>query len=311
MPLDLENLCCPRCRVPLPRLSAWPESGGQCPRCQELFPRVREIVRFVPTDAYVGSFSFEWTRHAQTQLDDMSHHESEQTFRAKMGLTPADVEGRLILDVGCGMGRFADVVSRWGGRVVGIDLSHAVDAAQANIGDRQNVVIFQADCFHLPFTEQSFDLIYSIGVLHHTPDCAKAFRALVPYLKPGGMIAIWVYGHMGLWGHVADVYRQATTRLPPWLLYGMCHVAVPLYYLHRLPAIGCVTRKLFPTSMHEQPAWRVLDTFDWYSPRFQSKHSPEEVKDWFRAAGLTEVSQLDFPVAVRGRLPASGMGDAQ
>ena len=311
MPLDLENLCCPRCRVPLPRLSAWPESGGQCPRCQELFPRVRDIVRFVPTDAYVGSFSFEWTVHAQTQLDDMFHHESEQTFRAKTGLTPTDVEGRLILDVGCGMGRFADVVSRWGGRVVGVDLSRAVDAAQANIGERRNVVIFQADCFRLPFTHGTFDLIYSIGVLHHTPDCAKAFQALIPFLKPGGTIAVWVYGHMGLWGQVADVYRQVTTRLPHRLLYGMCQVADPLFYVHRLPIIGLVTRTLLPTSMHPRPAWRVLDTFDWYSPTFQSKHSPVEVKGWFRAAGLADVRELDVPVAVRGRLPASGARDAQ
>ena len=306
MSLDLDNLCCPRCRVALPRVSAWPAAGIRCPGCQTDFPRIRGVVRFIPADAYAASFSFEWTRHAHTQLDDASNRESESTFRLKTGLGPADVAGRLILDVGCGMGRFADVVSRWGGHIVGIDLSHAVDAAQANIGGRPNVAILQADCFQLPFAPQSFDLIYSLGVLHHTPDCGEAFRALVPFLKPGGTLAIWVYGHMGLWGQIADVYRRVTIRLPRRMLYALCHVAVPLYYLHRLPFIGRFTSKLCPTSMHPRAAWRVLNTFDWYSPTFQSKHSVEEVQGWFWAAGLTDIRAFEFPVAVRGRRPAEG-----
>ena len=80
------------------------------------------------SDTYVGSFSFEWNRHRKTQLDDATSRESEETFREKSGLRPEDIAGRLVLDVGCGMGRFADVVSRWGGRVVGVDLSLAVEA---------------------------------------------------------------------------------------------------------------------------------------------------------------------------------------
>lgn len=50
-------------------------------------------------------------------------------------------------------------------------------------------------------------------------------------------------------------------------------------------------------------AWRVLDTFDWYAPTYQSMHDPEEVRRWFQAAGLIDVRILEAPVAVRGRRP--------
>ena len=129
--LDLsEILICVRCGAALPPEESWESTGTRCADCRTAVPIVRGILRFVTSDAYAASFSFEWNIHSKTQLDSATSRESEETFRAKTGLTPEDVAGRLVLDVGCGMGRFADVVSRWGGRVVGIDLSLAVEAAQ-------------------------------------------------------------------------------------------------------------------------------------------------------------------------------------
>ena len=304
MAFDLSGiLICVHCAEPLPSESSWNPGGTRCTRCGTEVPVIRGIPRFVATDAYTASFSFEWNRHRRTQLDDGTSRESEETFRAKTGLSPEEVAGRIVLDVGCGMGRFADVVSRWGGQVVGVDLSQAVEAAHANLGDRPNVRILQADCLRPPFARDSFDVIYSVGVLHHTPDCAAAFRALVPLLKPGGTLALWVYPHMGAWVHLANLYRRLTTRMPHRLLYALCHIAVPLYYVHRIPVLGAVTQLLLQTSMHPKASWRVLDTFDWYSPRYQSMHDPEEVRGWFQAAGLTDIRVLPTPVAVLGRRP--------
>lgn len=306
MQTDLTGiLVCPQCRASLSDPSRWPEGRCVCPGCRRQFATRRGIPRFVESEAYAGSFGFEWMRHRQTQLDDRTSRESEETFRAKTGLGPDDVRGRLILDVGCGMGRFADVVSRWGGEVVAVDLSLAVEAAAANLAGRENVRCLQADCLRLPLAPGRFDLIYSIGVLHHTPDCAAAFRALVPLLRPGGVIVIWVYPHMERWAETAAAYRRLTTRLPHRLLHALCAAAIPLYYLHRLPLLGRLTRRWLPTSMHPRAAWRVLDTFDWYSPKYQSMHAPDEVRGWFEGAGLTDVRVLEVPVAVRGRRPAT------
>jgi SAM-dependent methyltransferase len=269
-------------------------------------PVLRGIPRFVESDSYTASFSFEWNLHRKTQLDDATSRESEETFREKTGLCPEDVAGRLVLDAGCGMGRFADIVSRWGGKVVGIDLSLAVEAAQANLSGRDNVRILQADLFRLPFRPGSFDIVYSLGVLHHTPDCEKAFRHLVPFVRPGGRLCVWVYGSTGPWVRVTRLYRRVTVRMPRRLLYTLCHLAIPWYHLCRLPRIGPLLWTLLPIRLHPNPAWRLLDTFDWYSPRHQSLHTFPEVYRWFRSEGLVDIRLFDFPVAVAGTRPVKG-----
>jgi SAM-dependent methyltransferase len=307
MGLDLKDvLACPRCSEPLSGLADWPTEGHVCGRCGLRFPVVRGVPRFVESDAYVGSFSFEWNRHRLTQLDSEANRESEQTFREKTGLSPQDVGEKLVLDVGCGMGRFADVVERWGGRVVGIDLSLAVEAAQANLGFRENVRILQADLFHLPFRPGAFDVVYSIGVLHHTPDCEKACREILRFVRPGGRACVWVYGTMGPWERFARLYRRVTVRMPKRLLHAVCHVAIPWYYVCRLPLIGPLLWVLFPTNLHPNPTWRVLDTFDWYSPKYQSLHTFPQVYQWFKSEGFVDITLLDPPVAITGTRPHQG-----
>ncbi|MBI2094229.1 MAG: methyltransferase domain-containing protein, partial [Candidatus Omnitrophica bacterium] len=138
--LEEELWACPSCRALIPSLSSWEASSFLCDQCGLRFPWIDGIPRFVESDSYVKSFSFEWLRHRKTQLDPSSPGESEQTFREKTGLTPEQVEGKLILDAGCGMGRFAQVVSRWGGRVVGMDLSRSVEAASENLSGYKNAL---------------------------------------------------------------------------------------------------------------------------------------------------------------------------
>ncbi len=305
--LDLSSfLICAGCGASLPPLAAWDDTGTRCTGCGTSVPVVRGIPRFVESDAYTTSFSFEWNRHRRTQLDDATSRESEATFRTKTGLRPEDVAGRLVLDVGCGMGRFADVVSRWSGSVVGIDLSLAVEAAQENLGSRENVRILQADLFRLPFRPGSFDIVYSLGVLHHTPNCEQAFRRLVPLVRPGGRLCVWVYGGLGVWSRFANLYRRVTVRMPPRLLHALCQLAIPWYYMCRLPLVGGLLFTLLPISQHPDPDWRVLDTYDWYSPRYQSLHTFPEVYRWFRSEGFTDIALHDFPIAVSGTKPNAG-----
>ena len=294
-------LVCPQCRAALPVLSSWPSGAVACAGCGRVARMEGGIPRFVATDGYTDSFSFEWLRYRQTQLDAAQGGESERTFRAKTGWTPDDVKGRLILDAGCGMGRFAEVVSRWGGRVVAVDLSRAVDAAQENLAGRDHVLVCQADLRELPFPDGCFDLIYSIGVLHHTPNCEQVFRGLIRYLAPGGTIAVWLYANDGgVWIAFSDFYRRFTTKLPSRMLHALAHLAVPAYYFYQIPVLGRMLWTIVPMSMHPRPAWRVLDTFDWYSPRYQSKHTDAEVISWFQAEGLVDIKPLGMPVAVSG-----------
>ncbi len=225
---------------------------------------------------------------------------SSDTFAQKTGLGPAELESRLVLDVGVGSGRFAEIASDHGARVTGIDLSRAVDAAADNLGDR--VLIAQADLFRTPFPEGTFDVVYSIGVLHHTPNTRAAVRAVAKLVKPGGTLAIWVY-QRARGRRMSDLYRHLTTRMSDPSLYRLCQFLAKLYPLHRLPVVGRPLRFLLPISGQADPEWRVLDTFDWYAPRYQWKHTEAEVVGWFRELGFESIEVLGAPVAVRGQRP--------
>jgi SAM-dependent methyltransferase len=308
LPPDLFALLrCPNCRSPLSNS----EGGLSCPACGRRFPEVRGVLRFVDEGNYADSFGYQWQRFQRTQLDSAHRNISEVDFAQKTGLKPEDLQGKLILDVGCGMGRFAEVATRWGARVVGIDLSAAAEVAAKNLADRE-FVAFQADVFSLPFAPESFDCIYSMGVLHHTPDCEKAVKVLPQYLKPGGTLAVWLYSGYNKWYRFTDQYRKVTHRMSPRVLHSFFRVAVPFFYwldrgLRVIPVVGKpvagVVHHVFPVNRHPDAEIRVLDTLDWYSPKYQSKHTYEQVFRWFESCGLESLNVGDVSVGVRGKKP--------
>jgi len=289
--------------------------GLVCTGCGRQYPLRDGVVRFVGAQEYAGTFGFQWKLYARTQLDDATSQKSERAFRRRTGFRPEDLAGKLVLDVGCGMGRFAEVATRWGANVVGIDLSLASEVAAKNLAER-DATIFQADVFKLPFAAESFDYIYSIGVLHHTPDCERAFKSLPGLLKPGGRIAIWLYSAYNPWYRMSDLYRKVTRRMSPQTLHTLCRGVVPLYGIHQVlkkipllgPAASRVLAWMIPMSFNKDSTRRVLDTFDWYSPWYQSKHTYEEVFRWFEACGLEDLRVIEQPIAVQGTRPPVGKG---
>jgi SAM-dependent methyltransferase len=292
------RLACPACGSPLVTTTA----EFSCVVGHH-FPIVDGVPRFVSSEQYAESFGFEWHRHAKTQLDSASGTtRSEASFRAKTALGRPELEGALVLDVGVGTGRFAEVALADGARVVGVDISRAAEVAAANIGKR--AWIAQADLFHLPFEEGQFDVVYSIGVLHHTPDTRAAVEAIARQVRPGGILAIWVYAP-SLRTRVSDLYRRVTTRLPAKVLYRLSAAAARLDPLFRVPMVGSLFRVLLPISGERNREWRILDTFDWYAPRYQWKHTSPEVFGWFEDLGLEDIRILSVPVSIRARRPQS------
>lgn len=287
------------------------DTGFACRKCSATYPITNGVLRFVESQGYAENFGFEWSKYARTQLDNEVSQLSERQLLEYTGFNPDQLYGKWVLDVGCGMGRFAEVASRWGAKVVGIDLSVAADVAAKNLSTRENVWICQASVLNLPFLPQSFDYIYSIGVLHHTPDCEQAFKCLPRLLKPGGNVAIWLYSAYTRWYRMSDIYRKFTTKLSPRSLHALCVAADSLYYVHRglrpIPGVGRflsgVLGYIVPINMNPSREWRLLDTFDWYSPVYQSKHTYEQVFRWFEDCGLEDLRVLHHPIAVRGRRP--------
>jgi SAM-dependent methyltransferase len=266
-------------------------------------PVVRGIPRFVETDHYAASFSFQWTTYTDTQLDSQQGVSLTETdLIRKTGLTPEDVAGKLVLDAGVGTGRHAEILAGWGARVVGVDLSAAVETARDNLARFPNALVMQADIGALPFKPGSFDVIYSIGVLHHTPDTRAHTERLLPLLKPGGLLAIWVYPpkfqRRGEWVPVVS-------RLPPLAFKTWCEWVIDAARAHpNNPWLAAFIHQ-FPFATHHPTAQRsVLALFDGYTPTYHWTHAPEEVAGWFSAWGMEDVRVLEEATAVRGRKPA-------
>lgn len=275
-----------------------------CCNCSRQYPIVNYVPRFVSSDAYVGSFSFEWEKYPRL----LYGFETERSF-SRFHMDLSELSGKVILDAGCGSGRFVDLFSKYGEEVVGVDLSFSVNDAFRYCGLRRNVHVLQADLFKLPLRENVFDLVFSFGVLHHTSNTAKAFMQLVKHVKRGGKLAVFVYVKRsettGRWEfkvkeRLSDLCRTVSCRLPRVLLYGLSHLAIPLYDLKKLPKVGRFLDAAIEAGAHPDWRMRVLGTFDWYSPKYQWKHTNAEVLQWFKAAGFTDIFVSTHPVTLVG-----------
>jgi len=306
-PSALEVFVCPACKGSL-GLRDRTHRGGEvlegelaCRGCPAVYPVRRGVPRFVSAGRYAGSFAYQWRHFRSVQLDSLNgRDESRRMFRETTGWTDESLRGSRVLDAGVGAGRYAEVAAKAGAEVFGIDLTEAVDAAYDNLGGRDGIHLAQADIFALPFRAGTFDRAYSIGVLHHTPDPRAAFACVAACVKPGGKLAVYLYPNPGPARYGPDLIRTVTTRMPLRIMRALSSVAVPLYYPYRLPWLGKVLQFVSPISMH--PHWRArwLDTFDWYTPKYQWKHSHPEVYEWFRENGCADIEIAKEPIRMRG-----------
>ncbi len=289
---DLISLLrCPRCQGNL-AVEGDPARALTCRSCSGSYPIVGGIPR-LSRDSYAESFGRQWNRY-----DVMRPEEDEATFLVKTGVAASNLAGRRVLDAGCGGGRYARLVGGHGAGVIGVDLSSAVNKAAALCAELPDVAIVQADLLDLPIAESAFDLVYSIGVLHHTPDPRRAFAEIARRVKPGGRLVVWLYRRNTApqeW--LNSGLRAITTRLPARVLEPVC---AGLGALGSVPIINRTLNKVANFSSHSDWTLRVCDNFDWYAPRFQSHHTPEELKRWFAEEGFTDIVEL--PPAKSGTL---------
>jgi SAM-dependent methyltransferase len=277
------------------------EGTLSCISCPASYPVRRGVPRFVESGDYASTFGRQWNYFRTVQIDSVNRNDrSLQMLRETTGWGEEALNGKLLLDAGVGAGRFADCANTMGARVFGIDLTIAIDAAFLNIGRREQVHLAQADIFALPFREETFDMAYSIGVLHHTPDPATAFARVAATVKPAGQFAVYLYSRYGIGSRLADLIRKVTTRLPHRVMLGLSAVAVPAYFVYKVPILGKLLRLVLPISEIPDWRWRWLDTFDWFTPKYQFKFLYPEVFRLFRENHFRDVEIFDGPIRMRG-----------
>jgi SAM-dependent methyltransferase len=188
---------------------------------------------------------------------------------------------------------------------VGIDIdSRGLRYVASQVSASANAHFIQADLFKLPLKPKSFDFIFSLGVLHHTPDPRAAFLNLVRLLKPGGQIAIWVYPKSQQ-TPLSDLLRPITTRLPNRWLYLLGLIVTASYGpLLRIPRLDWRLEALLYRARlpwHKERHWRLHSFMDWYGPKYQFKYSPEDLERWFQEAGLINLVRCTYESSVRGQ----------
>lgn len=322
-PSLLPWLQCPACRGLEPfEMEVEAEEGDEvragrlhCPGCGAVFPVVDFIPRFVPSDNYARNFGFQWNLFRTTQLDGSNGTTiSQDRFLRQSGWN--GLTGAIVLDAGCGAGRFAEIALNLGAEVFAFDYSGAADACWKNLGPHPRLHVFQADIYAIPFREGRFDCVYSFGVLQHTPDPEKALKSLARQLKPGGRLCVDVY--LKQWKNLLDVkywLRSLTTRVPQGRLFSLIERCAPTLLtlsrtIRRLPGGRPFSRLVpiadyegvHPLSEDQRLQWAILDTFDRLAPRYDRPQTRRTLRRWLEEAGLDRVEVFRRGVLVgRGK----------
>jgi SAM-dependent methyltransferase len=311
---SVEWLRCIGCGAALRAESASPaENNGFvtegkliCASCGRVFPIVRSIARFVPSEGYAHSFGYQWNYFDKTQLDShMGNDLSRERFFATTKW-PQKMDGQVILEAGCGMGRFTQIALETGAKLFSFDLSNAVEANLRNNGDSGQVHIVQASIYEIPFRKESFDKVFCMGVLQHCPDVRAAFVSLVPFMRSGGEIVIDVYQkHTGLFPPLKYWARPFLSWMGPKGVHKFLSLVIPpAFYLkkalYKVPLVGKPVGNLIPIGpVSHAPRLiftdeqliqvKILSALDMFSPVHDHPQTLDTVRQWFSDEGLVDV----------------------
>lgn len=277
-----------------------------CQDCRLEYPVIKSIPRFMENNAYVSSFGYQWKKFSRTQLGVKQKQISRIRFYATTKW-PDNLQGQLILEVGCGAGRFSEIALDTGAEVYSFDLSDAVEVSAANIGSlelRRRYHPFQADIYKIPLSHGMFDKIFCFGVLQHCPDIKKAFLGLVPFLKPQGELVVDCYLRQPL----KDIFNLKYLLRPffkwwrPAWLFAFCAVTINVLYklkssFIKFPLIGKRIANLIPIgALNYEPEYcfsvseikeiKTLSMFDMLSPKYDKPQDISSFRYWMEEAGL-------------------------
>jgi SAM-dependent methyltransferase len=266
---------------------------------------INSIPRFVLKSNYADNFGMQWNMFAKTQLDSFSGIPiSEDRFWLATGWSPSMLKDKLILDVGCGSGRFAEVALKAGAYVVALDYSSAVDACYQNLSHYPKLLVVQGDIYHLPFKDDAFDFIYSLGVLQHTPDVKKAFFALPPKIKLGGHLCVdYYWKRFQTMMNLKYLVRPITTRIDQRKLLNFLQSYIPIVFpvssfFGRIPILGKILQRfilivdytnIYPLNNKQLKEWALLDTFDMLAPKYDNPQKITDVKKWMNESCFEDV----------------------
>ncbi len=225
--------------------------------------------------------------------------------RFQPGLPPEAFAGEVVLEVGCGEGRHAWLVSQHARTLVGLDLSRGVEVARRR-DPRPNAFYVQGDLRRPPFRPGAFDAFYSNGVLHHTPDPRGSFDSAARLVRAGGRAALWVYGLDEMrWSYRLShltFLRPLTNRLPrpaQMALASGLTAAVevglwaPARALERVGLSTLAARVPYHDAAHRDWTYKQRRMFDRLNPPITHYLTREALLEWLRGWAGVQVINAD------------------
>lgn len=269
-------------------------------------PVVNEIPRFVKSNNYASAFGEQWKRYRITQLDSYTGSPiTEKRMKRCFGPAFDQLSGKLVLEAGCGAGRFTEVLLKHGANVVSCDLSEAVDANKVNFPISKNHKIVQADILKLPFDKEQFDVVMCLGVIQHTPNPEETINALYAHVKPGGLLVIDHYTHeLSYYTKTTPLIRFFMKRLAPGKGLKITEKIVRYAYpFHR------AARKFYPLQalisrispahsyFHAYPElndkiqyeWMLLDTHDSLTDYYKHFRTTKQIETQLKSFGAGDI----------------------
>ncbi len=323
----VDFLACPACPGEAPIQVSDGEWQGDileagelsCSACGGKWPITDGIPRFVaPDDNYAKSFGYQWKRWRRIQIDRLAGHRlTEDRILRDTGWSRDWFAGKVVFDGGAGAGRFSDVMAGLGARVVALDLSSAVDACRETTQVHGDAVqCIQASLYAIPLKSRVFDAVHCAGVIQHTPDPEKTMRAMPRLLKPGAPLSYNFYEvtMSRRFQFLRAAFRLVTPHMSPSALLALCRaLVVPLFpfsrFVSRIRFVRFGLRFLPICAVHypeltrdQQFEWTLLDTFDWYNPRYDTPQRHGAVAGLLEREGLEVIEAR--PGVVNGRRPA-------
>ena len=263
------------------------------------------IPRFVDNEGYSDNFGWQWNKWARVQFEDENiggpmEGYTRTMFKKITEFTENKIKNKVVLDIGCGPGRFIDIVLEMGGTPIAVDYSSAIDAAKNNFKNRgfadNRILFIQGDALNLPLRDGAVDYSYSIGVLHHTPSPEQGIFEAFRVTKSDGEFAISLYPKDGyytlpivqIWRKFFKLLWPAFGPYPP-LMYSNIFCRINHFLCKFNKRLGFPLRIFFPSITLPDLRWSILDTFDSITPSYQSGHEIYTMYIWFINAGFSKV----------------------
>tara|TARA_Y100000589_G_scaffold94579_1_gene89333 strand:+ start:1559 stop:2530 length:972 start_codon:yes stop_codon:yes gene_type:complete len=315
----LKYICCPECFGNFKVLSIDSKKeeiiNGNlyCKKCDTNYPIIRGLPiildKIWKMKNTKNAFSTQWKILSKGGFEKNTIYSQEEPEELNEFKKTFDIEnwsqlnGKLILDAGCGSGRLTSNLAQKAkdSTVIGIDISDGAVIANELAMKSTNHHVVQCDINYLPFRKELFNMIWSQGVIHHTPNTYKSFKKLLEIIHSNGQIYILLYPNyiFGPYRFIRDIFWKSYLIPKRWL-YLLCWIiALPLYLCFYLKETIFLNKKTKKNKTKLRTV--VFSLFDNLAPEYQHRHSKAEVSRWFLDNKITEYKFVD-DLGVVGRI---------